>query len=109
VDVGRFAVQVAWQSEYFCNWLPASMRKRILGPDDKRFILVGGNDPTRSGPSSGNHSDNAFWEHNGGRLYHGLDCVLRPDFIVGEYYLVFRGKPATPAQRRAYRNRAWPA
>ncbi|MBQ5962744.1 hypothetical protein [Massilia sp. ZL223] len=71
------------------------VQERILGPDDKRFILIGGEVPTRTGPSSDNHSDKAFWERNGGRLYHGTDCLLKLDFVVGEHYLVFRGKPAT--------------
>jgi hypothetical protein len=28
-------------------------------------------------------------------LYNDPDCVLRPDFTVGEMYLVFRGTPLT--------------
>lgn len=71
------------------------VQERILGPDDKRFILIGAKGLTRPGPSSGNHSDKTFWEHGGGRLYNDPDCVLRPDFVVGEHYLVFRDKPAT--------------
>ncbi len=70
------------------------VQQRILGPDDRRFTLIGAQGQTRPKPASADHSDEAFWQHGGGRLYNDMDCVLRPDFVVGESYLVFRGKPA---------------
>jgi hypothetical protein len=71
------------------------VHERILGPDEQRFILIGAKGPTRISPSSGDHGGKAFWESGGGRLHNDSDCILKPDFTVGEYYLVFRGKPAT--------------
>jgi hypothetical protein len=71
------------------------VQKRILGLDERRFIVIGATGETRPGPTSTDHADEAFWQRGGGRLYNDADCVLRPDFIVGESYLVFRGKPAT--------------
>jgi hypothetical protein len=61
----------------------------------RSFILVGARGQTRSTPSSDDHSDAAFWQRGGGRLYNDGDCLLRPDFTVGETYLVFRNAPAT--------------
>ncbi|MBB6133605.1 hypothetical protein HD842_001716 [Massilia aurea] len=71
------------------------VQQRILGLPEQRFTISGARGMTRPPPSSGDHSDAAFWERGGGRLYNDADCVLRPDFIVGESYLIFRGKPAT--------------
>jgi hypothetical protein len=71
------------------------VQQHLLGFPQSRFILVGAQGETRPGPSSSDHSDGKFWERGGGRLYNDPDCVLRPDFIVGEHYLIFRGKPAT--------------
>ena len=71
------------------------VQQRILGPDETRFILAGAKGPTRSNPAASDHSGKAFWEPGGGRLHNDSDCSLRPDFIVGELYLVFRDKPAT--------------
>lgn len=71
------------------------VQQRILGPAETRFILAGAKGPTRSGPATSGHGDKAFWERGGGRLHNDSDCALRPDFIVGELYLVFRDKPAT--------------
>ena len=71
------------------------VQQRILGLPEQRFTISGARGMTRPPPSSSDHSDAAFWERGGGRLYNDADCVLRPDFIVGENYLIFRGKPAT--------------
>jgi len=71
------------------------VEQRILGLPEQRFTISGARGMTRPPPSSSDHSDAAFWERGGGRLYNDADCVLRPDFIVGESYLIFRGKPAT--------------
>ncbi|MGI4721304.1 MAG: hypothetical protein ACRYGO_09745 [Janthinobacterium lividum] len=69
--------------------------QRILGPDEARFVLVGAQGETRTALPAGDHRDEAFWQRGGGRLYNDTDCVLRPNFVVGESYLVFRDKPAT--------------
>lgn len=71
------------------------VQQRILGPDEQGFILIGAKGETRRAASSSDHSDQAFWQRGGGRLHNDSDCVLRPNFVVGEHYLVFRGKPAT--------------
>ncbi|MEM8513888.1 hypothetical protein RCH14_003224 [Massilia sp. MP_M2] len=71
------------------------VQQRILGLPEQGFTISGARGMTRPPPSSVDHSDDAFWERGGGRLYNDADCVLRPDFIVGESYLIFRGKPAT--------------
>lgn len=71
------------------------IQRRILGPELQRFILIGAKGETRPGPISKDHSDAAFWQRGGGRLYNDPDCVLRPGFIVGESYLVFRDRPAS--------------
>lgn len=71
------------------------VQQRILGFPQQRFTLVGAEGETRPGPASSNHSDAAFWQRGGGRLYNDGDCILRPDFTVGEMYLVFRHARAT--------------
>jgi hypothetical protein len=71
------------------------VQERILGSDEPRFTLIGARGETRPRPGSTDHSDKQFWERGGGRLHNDPDCVLRPNFTVGEYYLVFRGKPLT--------------
>jgi hypothetical protein len=71
------------------------VQERLLGPEEQSFVLIGANGETRHNSSSNDHSDEAFWQRGGGRLYNDPDCVLRPNFVVGENYLVFRGKPAT--------------
>lgn len=71
------------------------VQERLLGPGQQRFVLIGAQGETRPNPSSNDHSDKAFWQRGGGRLYNDPDCVLRPNFVVGENYLIFRGKPAT--------------
>lgn len=69
--------------------------ERIAGATDRRFTLIGASGDTRTGPDSSDHSDDAFWERGGGRLHNDSDCVLRPNFTLGETYLVFRGSPST--------------
>ncbi|BDT56762.1 hypothetical protein MasN3_02560 [Massilia varians] len=69
--------------------------ERIAGAADPRFTLVGATGQTRTGPDSSDHSDEEFWERGGGRLHNDSDCMLRPDFTLGETYLVFRGSPPT--------------
>lgn len=71
------------------------VQERLLGSEEQRFVLIGANGDTRPNSSSNDHSDEAFWQRGGGRLYNDPDCVLRPNFVIGENYLVFRGKPAT--------------
>ena len=82
------------------GWRPSvdyafQVQERLLGPNEQRFVLVGAQGETRPPPSSSDHSDEAFWQRGGGRLYNDPDCMLRPGFILGEYYLVFRGPNAT--------------
>lgn len=72
-----------------------AVQERISGAADTRFTLVGASGETRPGPASSDHGDDAFWERGGGRLYNDSDCVLRPNFTLGETYLVFRGSPPT--------------
>lgn len=69
--------------------------QRILGPDEARFVIVGAHGETRMAGPASDHGDDAFWQRGGGRLYNDSDCVLRPNFVVGESYLIFRDKPAT--------------
>lgn len=69
--------------------------QRIFGPNETRFVLHGAHGVSRTALPAGDHGDEAFWQRGGGRLLNDQDCVLRPDFDVGESYLVFRGKPAT--------------
>lgn len=71
------------------------VQQRILGSNEQRFVLIGAKGETRARSPTSDHSDEGFWQRGGGRLYNDSDCVLRPDFVVGESYLVFRGKPAT--------------
>lgn len=71
------------------------VQQRLRGFPQPRFVLPGAQGQTRPAPGSNDHSDAGFWERGGARLHNDPDCVLRPDFTVGEYYLVFRGKPAT--------------
>jgi len=71
------------------------VQERLQGPPAQRFTIVGAAGGTRSPPLSLDHTDEEFWKWGGGRLYNDSDCVLRPNFEVGEMYLVFRGKPAT--------------
>lgn len=71
------------------------VQQRLRGMPQIRFILPGAEGETRPAPASGDHSDPVFWKRGGGRLFNDPDCVLRPNFIVGELYLVFRGTPAT--------------
>jgi hypothetical protein len=67
----------------------------LLGLGVQRFVLIGANGEMRPASSSSNHGDEAFWQRGGARLYNDPDCVLRPNFLVGETCLFFRGKPAT--------------
>lgn len=69
--------------------------QRILGPDEARFVIAGAQGETRMTQAAGDHGDEGFWNRGGGRLYNDSDCVLRPNFTVGESYLIFRDKPAT--------------
>lgn len=71
------------------------VQERLLGPEKQRFVIIGAKGETRRSSSSNDHSDEAFWQRGGGRLYNDPDCVLRPNFVVGENYLIFRGEPAT--------------
>jgi hypothetical protein len=71
------------------------VQERLLGQDEQRFVLIGAKGETRPRSTSNDHSDEAFWQRGGGRLYNDSDCVLRPNFVVGENYLVFRGKSPT--------------
>ena len=99
-DVSLARVVSVIPSATLGGWRPPvdytfQVQERLLGPNEQRFVLVGAQDETRPPPSSNDHSDEAFWQRGGGRLHNGPDCMLWPDFILGEYYLVFRGKNAT--------------
>lgn len=39
------------------------------------------------------HTDAAFWDDQGGREYHDTSCKIRPEFAVGNTYLIFLDKP----------------
>ena len=69
--------------------------QRILGPDEARFVIAGAQGETRMAQPANDHGDEEFWRRGGRRLYNDSDCVLRPNFAVGESYLIFRDKPAT--------------
>jgi hypothetical protein len=71
------------------------VQQHILGSTEQRFVIIGAKGKTRPESPSSDHGDAAFWQDGGGRLYNDADCVLRPNFVVGESYLVFRGSPAT--------------
>lgn len=71
------------------------VQQRLLGYPVQRFVLVGAQGETRPAPPSDDHSDATFWQRGGGRLYNDPDCVLRPNFTVGETYLIFRNARPT--------------
>lgn len=39
------------------------------------------------------HNDDAFWEASGGRESHDTACEIRPEFAVGNTYLIFLDPP----------------
>lgn len=53
------------------------VQQRMLGSNEPRFVLLGAKGETRTRPSTSDHSDSAFWQRGGGRLYNDSDCVLR--------------------------------
>lgn len=70
--------------------------ERLAGPGRASFMLLGSDRPSRHDRTSlGGHADPAFWQRGGGRVMNGGDCVIHPDFTVGETYLVFYGAPVT--------------
>lgn len=70
-----------------------SYRKSFIARSTDRFRVAGGV------AQSPDHSDAAFWEWGGGRLYNDTACLILPHFTLGETYLVFRG---APLNRRSY-------
>ncbi len=70
--------------------------RRYSGPDRKEFDISGfpaiweGNNRNFS-----HHSEETFWETQGGRESNDTDCQIHPTFSVGGTYLVFLGQPYT--------------
>lgn len=72
------------------------VRKRLLGPAEQAFTLLGM--PARASEQpvrSHDHSDDTFWKYGGGRLMNRGDCRIHPRFEHGESYLVFRKQETT--------------
>jgi hypothetical protein len=66
--------------------------KRLAGFPTGEFVITGTleNEERRI-----DHADPAFWRRGGGRTRNGADCVIRPTFVMGGTYLVFRDGPVT--------------
>lgn len=69
--------------------------QRLTGPDQQFFSMSGHAPGQRRDTTFANHQDKAFWQRGGGRVMNDSDCVVRPDFVVGKTYLVFRDGPVT--------------
>jgi hypothetical protein len=41
------------------------------------------------------HAEFVFWARGGGRTMNGSDCIIHPDFVLGNSYLVFLGAAPT--------------
>jgi hypothetical protein len=66
---------------------------QLTGPARKVFTVIGSGDRHGKDSSFNGHTDFAFWARGGGRTMNGSDCVIHPDFVVGNSYLVFLGAP----------------
>lgn len=72
------------------------VRKRLLGPEEQAFTLLGMPARASERPSlSPDHSDDGFWKNGGGRLMNIGDCRIYPRFELGESYLVFHKQTTT--------------
>lgn len=69
--------------------------KRLMGPDQQFFSVSGHASELSRDTTFANHQDKAFWQRGGGRVMNDSDCVIRPNFVVGKTYLVFRDGPVT--------------
>jgi len=69
---------------------------QLAGPARKVFTVIGRSaDRYGKDTSFNSHTDFAFWARGGGRTWNGADCVIHPDFVLGNSYLVFLGAPPT--------------
>jgi hypothetical protein len=69
---------------------------QLTGPARKVFTVIGSSGDRHGKDSTFNgHADFAFWARGGGRTMNGSDCVIHPDFVVGNSYLVFLGAAPT--------------
>ena len=68
-----------------------------LGGAARKVFTVIGRSADRYGKdtSFNGQTDFAFWARGGGRTWNGSDCVIHPDFVIGNSYLVFIGSPPT--------------
>jgi hypothetical protein len=69
---------------------------QLAGPAQKTFT-VRGHAPVPGAPDTSfdRHQDLAFWARGGGRTMNDTDCVIHPNFVVGNSYLVFLGSTPT--------------
>lgn len=74
--------------------------QHLAGAQHDGFVLRAWNGGYRLGNSTfDHHAEAAFWQRGGGRAMNGSDCVIHPEFVLGDSYLMFLGSPAT---RRSY-------
>jgi hypothetical protein len=69
--------------------------KRLIGPDEQFFSMSGHAPGSSRDTTFANHQDEAFWQRGGGRVMNDSDCVIRPGFVAGKTYLIFRNGPVT--------------
>ncbi|MGH8854235.1 MAG: hypothetical protein ACREWI_08150 [Telluria sp.] len=75
--------------------------KRLHGPDQPEFSLVGMTRSSGEMPvGSNDHGDSTFWKYGGGRLMNSPDCRIHPRFMVGESYLIFNQQPTWRSYER---------
>lgn len=70
------------------------VERTLKGKVKAAFQILG--EPLRGGVSMyrfGEHADAAFWADEGGREGHDTACEIRPDFAVGNTYLIFLDSP----------------
>jgi hypothetical protein len=69
---------------------------QLTGPARKVFTVIGRSaDRYGKDTSFNSHTDFAFWARGGGRTWNGSDCIIHPDFVLGNSYLVFLGAAPT--------------
>jgi hypothetical protein len=69
--------------------------QRLAGAERDSFSLPGRTGGTETAPASGDHTDPAFWQTGGGRLFLDIDCQIHPRFVVGKNYLIFLDQPVS--------------
>ncbi len=70
------------------------VQRRIKGAN-KLFFAVTGSSAPQKDTSFNNHENPEFWQRGGGRLSIDTECVIHPNFIVGDSYIAFIGLPIT--------------